>query len=224
MLGKGIRNLAGMENASTSPQISVAIVEDDQEIRQTLKLIIDGTPGYACSEVFADAETAITSLPSSPPDVILMDVELPGKSGIEAVEALKPQLETSDILMLTVRDDAETVFQAICAGATGYLLKNTPPTRLLQAIDEVRQGGSPMSASVARMVLQSFHKPKQELLSERELQILTLLVDGKNYKVIAEALFVSPHTVRTHIKNIYAKLHVNSRAEAVRKAIEDKMV
>ena len=213
-----------MESTLTHSDIQVAIVEDDQEIRQTLKLIIDGTAGYACKQVFADAETAIASLPGSPPDVILMDVELPGKSGIEAVGLLKPQLTETDILMLTVREDAETVFEAICAGATGYLLKNTPPTRLLQAIDEVRQGGSPMSANIARMVLKSFHKPKQEVLSDRELEILKLLVDGKNYKVIAEELFVSPHTVRTHIKNIYARLHVNSRAEAVRKAIEDKMI
>lgn len=204
--------------------IYVAIVEDDKEIRESLSLIIDSTPGYVCKLIFANAEDAVAQLRQEDPDVVLMDVELPGMSGIQAVAKLKPILTETDFIMLTVRDDDSTVFDAICAGATGYLLKNTPPNRLLQAIDEVKVGGSPMSRSIARKVLASFQKPEPNPLSERETEILRKLCEGQNYRVIAEELFVSGHTVRTHIKNIYKKLHVSSRAEAVRKAIEDKIV
>jgi DNA-binding NarL/FixJ family response regulator len=204
--------------------IYVAIVEDDNEIRESLSLIIDSTPGYSCKLVFPNAEDAVTQLSKEDPDVVLMDVELPGISGIQAVAKLKPILTETDFIMLTVRDDDSTVFDAICAGATGYMLKNTPPNRLLQAIDEVKVGGSPMSRSIARKVLASFQKPEPNPLSERETEILRNLCEGHNYRVIADKLFVSGHTVRTHIKNIYKKLHVSSRAEAVRKAIEDKIV
>lgn len=204
--------------------IYVAIVEDDHEIRESLALIIDSTPGYTCKLVFANAEDAVAQLSKEDPDVVLMDVELPGISGIQAVAKLKPILTETDFIMLTVRDDDATVFDAICAGATGYLLKNTPPNRLLQAIDEVKMGGSPMSRSIARKVLASFTKPEPNPLSERETEILRHLCEGHNYRVIADKLFVSGHTVRTHIKNIYKKLHVSSRAEAVRKAIQDKIV
>lgn len=204
--------------------IYVAIVEDDNEIRESLSLIIDSTPGYTCKLIYSNAEDAVAQLSQEDPDVVLMDVELPGISGIQAVSKLKPILTETDFIMLTIRDDDSTVFDAICAGATGYLLKNTPPNRLLQAIDEVKVGGSPMSRSIARKVLASFQRPEPNPLTERETEILRNLCEGHNYRVIADKLFVSGHTVRTHIKNIYKKLHVSSRAEAVRKAIQNKIV
>jgi DNA-binding NarL/FixJ family response regulator len=201
--------------------IHVAIVEDDDEIRQTLALIIDGTPGFWCKHTFADGLSALKPLREIYVNVVLMDIEMPGMSGIECVRRLKPDLPGVDFLMLTIRHDDEAVFQSICAGASGYLLKDTPPAELLERIEEVREGGAPMSASIARRVIQSFHRLKKSPLSERETEILRLLAQGMNYRSAAEQLFLSPHTVKTHIKNIYEKMEVNSRAEAVRKGMTD---
>ena len=153
-----------------------------------------------------------------------MDVELPGLNGIAGVKKLKPQMPETDFIMLTIKQDDETVFNSICAGATGYLIKDTPPSELLQSIKEVRNGGAPMSANIARQVILSFHSNKPSPLSDRETEILKLLSQGMNYRSVADKIFLSPHTVKTHIKNIYQKLHVNSRAEAVRKAIEDNLI
>ena len=204
--------------------IHVAIVEDDHDIRQTLALIIEGTPGYSCAKAYEDCESAIDELLSYRPDVVLMDINLPGMSGIEGVKKLKEGLPDLDILMLTIQVDDQSVFNSLRAGAAGYLMKDTPPASLLNAIKEVTEGGAPMSANIARKVLQSFRTAPKSPLSDRETEILRQLCDGQNYKVIAENLFVSGHTVRTHIKNIYKKLHVNSRAEAVKKALKDKLV
>jgi DNA-binding NarL/FixJ family response regulator len=204
--------------------IHVAIVEDDPEIRQTLALIIDGTAGFWCKLAFENGKEALKPLQENYVDVVLMDIEMPEMNGIECVRRLKPLKPEVDFLMLSIRQDDETVFQSICAGASGYLLKDTPPAELLVAIQEVKAGGAPMSAGIARKVIQSFHKLKASPLSERETEILRLLSQGMNYKSVAKALFLSPHTVKTHIKNIYGKLHVNSRAEAVRKGIEDKLI
>lgn len=204
--------------------IHVAIVEDDHDIRQSLALIIDGTPGFVCQHAYQDCESALSGILDHRPDVVLMDINLPGMSGIEGVKQLKAKLEDTDFIMLTIQVDDHSVFESICSGATGYLLKNTPPAAILRAITEVREGGSPMSTNIARKVLTSFRRPVESPLSERETEILRQLCDGHNYKVIAESLFVSGHTVRTHIKNIYQKLHVNSRAEAVRRALKDKLV
>ncbi|MDX2250261.1 MAG: response regulator transcription factor [Bacteroidia bacterium] len=204
--------------------IHVAIVEDDKDICQTLALIIDGTTGYSCQKTFHDCETALPVLISFRPDVALMDINLPGMSGIEGVKKLKAALPDLDILMLTVQADDNSVFESLRAGASGYLIKSTPPAELLAAITEVHEGGAPMSTQIARKVLQSFHTSSQTPLSERETEILRQLCDGQNYKVIAENLFVSGHTIRTHIKNIYKKLHVNSRGQAVKKAMKDKLI
>ncbi|MEL6675247.1 MAG: response regulator transcription factor [Bacteroidota bacterium] len=204
--------------------IHVAIVEDDQDIRQTLSLIIDGTPGFSCQHAYESCEEAIPNLLDFKPDVVLMDINLPGMSGIEGVKKLRAGLQTVDIIMLTIQIDDHSVFESICAGATGYLIKNTPPAQILAAIEEVQQGGSPMSMNIARKVLNSFRRAPSSPLSSRETEILRLLCEGQNYKLIAEQLFVSGHTVRTHIKNIYQKLHVSSRAEAVRKAMKDKLI
>ncbi|MEZ4775178.1 MAG: response regulator transcription factor [Bacteroidia bacterium] len=204
--------------------IHVAIIEDDKDICQTLALIIDGTPGYSCLKTFHDCESAIPDLTAFRPDVVLMDINLPGMSGIEGTKKLKTILPDLDILMLTVQADDNSVFESLRAGATGYLIKSTPPVELLQAISEVKEGGAPMSSQIARKVLQSFRTTSENPLTARETEILQQLCDGQNYKVIAENLFVSGHTIRTHVKNIYKKLHVNSRGEAVKKAIKDKLI
>ena len=154
-----------------------------------------------------------------------MDIELPGITGIEAVKNLSPKLANVDFIMLTIRDDEEAVLSSLMAGASGYLLKDTPPSELLRGIKEVFSGGSPMSTRIARRVVASFKREKKpEIISEREPEILRLLCEGKNYKSIATALFLSAHTVKTHIKNIYRKLQVHSRGEAVSKAIKDGLV
>ena len=208
----------------TTENITVAIVEDDDEIRQTLALIIDGTPGFICKHSFANGRLALEALSELSVQVVLMDIEMPELNGIDCVKQLKPQQPQVDFIMLSIRQDDDAIFQSMCAGASGYLLKDTPPADLLKAIKEVRAGGAPMSANIARKVIQSFHQLKQSPLSKRETEILQLLANGMNYRSIANELFLSPHTVKTHIKNIYQKLHVNSRAEAIRKAIEDKLL
>lgn len=204
--------------------IHVAIVEDDHDIRRTLALIIDGTPGFSCQFDYTDCESAIPEILKYKPDVVLMDINLPGMTGIEGVKKLKEKMPDLDIIMLTIQVDDHSIFESICAGATGYMIKSTPPANLLQAIQEVHAGGAPMSANIARKVLGSFRRSSQSPLSERETEILRHVCEGQNYKGIADKLFVSGHTVRSHIKNIYRKLHVNSRAEAVKKAIRDKLI
>ncbi|MEO0897453.1 MAG: response regulator transcription factor [Bacteroidota bacterium] len=204
--------------------IHVAIVEDDLDIQRTLALIIDGTPGFSCMYTYNDAESAIPGILDYKPDVVLMDVNLPGMSGIECVKKLKVERPEMDILMLTIRTDDDTIFDSLCAGATGYLLKHTPPVQLLKSVKEVFEGGAPMSMEIARKVLTSFRPSIYTPLSERETDILRKICEGHNYKTIAEELFISGHTVRTHLKNIYKKLHVNSRAEAVKKAYKNKLI
>lgn len=204
--------------------INVSIVEDDDEIRKLLTLIIDGSPGFSCKQTFTDCESAIKGIKAKPPDVMLMDIMLPKMNGIQGVKILKEQFPMTDFIMLTVQEDDDSLFNSLCAGATGYLLKDTPPIELLQSIKEVRQGGSPMTASIARRIIASFRKSSDSPLTKRETEILEKLCDGQNYKIIAESLFVSGNTVRAHIKSIYKKLQVNSRAEAVKKALSDKLI
>ncbi len=205
--------------------IHVAIVEDDDEIRQTLALIINGTPGYHCKHTFIDCESANKELPNLYVNVVLMDIELPGISGIDGIKQLKPQMPNTDFIMLTIKQDDNSIFDSLCAGASGYLMKDTPPSELLRSITEVYKGGSPMSTNIARKVIQSFQiSTPPSPLSGRETEILQLLCKGMNYRSIAEQLYLSAHTVKSHIKNIYKKLHVNSRAEAVSKAIKDKLI
>lgn len=206
-----------------SDTIHIAIVEDDNEIRQTLQLILDGSSGFACKYSFPDAESAITSIPTLPVDVVLMDIDLPGKSGIEATRDLKKKSGAIDFIMLTVQSDDDSIFESLCAGASGYLLKDTNPADLLVHIKEVHDGGSPMSSQIARRIINSF-RIIENPLSERETEVLKLLSQGYNYKDVAEEIYLSPHTVKTHIKNIYSKLHVNNRAEAIYKAIKQKLI
>lgn len=211
--------------AMQAPVIHVALVEDDTEIRQLLQWIIGGSPGFACDHAFPDAESALAMLPSLQPDVILMDIGLPGISGIACVQALRDQGRDFNIIMLSVRDEDEAIFASLCAGASGYLVKETPPAQLLEALQECHQGGAPMSAAIARRVVASFRKPAlASPLSDREMEVLSMLCAGANYKMIAEKIFVSSNTVKAHIKNIYKKLQVHTRAAAVTKAHQDGLV
>lgn len=205
--------------------IKVAIVEDSEEIREGLSVLINGSSGFLCVATYPTAEVALKYLPAQKPDVVLMDIQLPKMSGIECVEKLKERDSDLQIMMLTVYEDDDRVFKSLAAGATGYILKKTPPTELLEAIREVHDGGSPMSGEIARKVVQAFQEmgkssKETENLSDREMEILSHLAKGYQDKEIAEKLFVSPETVRTHLRNIYKKLHVRSRTEAVLKYLQ----
>lgn len=211
--------------------INVAIVEDNLNIREGLAALINGTTGYACLGAFGNCEDFLENLQELPVDVALMDIGLPGINGIEGVKKALEIHENLNILMLTVYKESKVVFEALCAGACGYLVKNTPPTRLLEAIKEVHEGGSPMSSMIARQVITVFQQNNPEYsdgeeydLSEREKEVLNKLSEGDNYQQIAESLFISVDTVRHHIRNIYKKLHVHSQSEAVAKAIRKGLI
>jgi DNA-binding NarL/FixJ family response regulator len=204
--------------------ITVSIVEDDKEIREGLTLLIDGTQGFSCISTFGDCETAIPEIVADPPDVVLMDLGLPGMSGIEGIRRIKEHLPDLDVVVLTVHGETRLVFDALCAGACGYLLKSTPPAKILEAIEQTYHGGAPMSDQIARMVVSSFRTQTQSTFTQREMEVLAQLCQGKSYKMIAGALFISEDTVRHHLKNIYRKLQVGSKAEAVAKAIKEKLV
>jgi DNA-binding NarL/FixJ family response regulator len=200
--------------------ITVSIVEDDQRVRESLDVLINGADNVRCVSTYATGESATDDIPRKKPDVVLMDINLPGMTGIECVRKLKAHLPKLQILMLTMYEDDEKVFQSLVAGASGYLVKRTSPAELLKAIEEVHSGSSPMSGKIARTVVQYFQslqgeKPQQEYLSKREQEILNLLAQGYRYKEIADALSIGYETVRSHLKNIYDKLHVHSRTEAV---------
>jgi DNA-binding NarL/FixJ family response regulator len=201
--------------------ISVSIVEDDAQVRASLGKLIDGAPGYRCVSQHSSAENALAEIPRLRPDVTLMDINLPGISGVECVRRLKPQLPGTQIIILTVYQNTEHIFNALAAGATGYMLKQTPPNELLAAIRDVNAGGSPMSSHIARKIVQSFQQPtaatEAQPLSPREAQVLDLLAKGYLYKEIADKTNLSYATVHTHIRHIYEKLHVRSRTEAVAK-------
>jgi DNA-binding NarL/FixJ family response regulator len=193
--------------------ISVSIVEDNAQVRASLAKLIDGTPGFGCVSRHGDAESALLEIPKVRPEVMLMDINLPGLNGVECVRRLKPQLPATQFIMLTVYQNTEHIFNALAAGATGYMLKQTRPAELIAAIKEVHAGGSPMSSHIARKIVQSF----QQALTPREAEVLDLLAKGFLYKEIADSLLLSYATVHTHIRHIYEKLQVRSRTEAVAK-------
>ena len=204
--------------------ISVAIIEDDNDIRESLAILINGTAGFSLEQKFNSVESALPEILKKPPDVLLMDIELPGMTGIEGVRRLKQNLQKINIIMLTVHEDDDSVFQSLCAGASGYMPKNTPPSKLLEAIKDVHNGGAPMGSTIARMVVKSFQTINASPLSDREHEVLTRLCKGDSYKEIAVKLFVTEETVRSHIKNIYRKLEVHSKAEAVAKALKTNII
>lgn len=206
--------------------IAVAIVEDIKDIREGLEIVLNTSEDCFCLGAYPTAELAIPAILETEPDVVLMDVALPGMSGIECVQAIKGQKPDIDVLMLTVHCDDAYVFQSLQAGACGYLTKNTSPARLLDAIHEAHGGGAPMSSNIARMVVDSFNhfrKPTVDL-TRREKEVLEQLCEGKSYKMIADALCISEDTVRHHLKNVYKKLEVNSKSEAVIKALKDRLI
>jgi DNA-binding NarL/FixJ family response regulator len=203
-------------------KIRVAIIEDEKQIRESLAILINGSEGFSCDHTFENAEDAIAQVPGLPLDVVLTDIHLPAKDGIQCITELKPHCPDVQFLMCTSFEDTDSVFRALKAGATGYLTKTTQPSKLLDAIVEVFKGGSPMSSHIARKVVASFQpyageNAELQKLSEREKEILQLLSQGLRYKEIADKLFLSTETVRTHIRNIYEKLQVNSRTEALNK-------
>jgi DNA-binding NarL/FixJ family response regulator len=207
--------------------IRVAIVEDTASVRDGLAAILNASPGFQCVCTCASAEAAFREIPNNPVDVVLMDINLPGRSGIDCVQQLKEQLPGLQIVMLTIEADSQRVFESLAAGATGYLVKNVAPAGILAAIEEVHRGGSPMSSQIARMLVQTFHRQgvvvrKEENLTSREEEILGLIARGYRSKEVAQALAITVATVETHLRNIYGKFHVRSRAGAVARFLQNR--
>lgn len=209
--------------------IKVMLYEDNPQLREGLTMLIDGSEGFNVLASYKNCDNVTDEVAAWNPDVILMDIDMPGTNGIEGLKKIRAVNSSVKILMLTVFDDNKNVFDAIRNGANGYVLKKTPPAKLLEYIQEAASGGAPMTASIATQVLKMFSQitPSQNEdynLSDREKQVLQLLVDGYSYKMIASEMFISIDTVRSHIKKIYEKLHVNSKSEAVAKAFKDKLL
>ncbi|MEP7170712.1 MAG: response regulator transcription factor [Bacteroidota bacterium] len=205
--------------------ISVVLVEDNNDLREGLRIILnEHKDEFNCLATYADAESAAKKIPELKPEVVLMDINLPGMSGIDCLKQLRIVLPEIDVIMLTVFADDKTVFDSLCAGACGYITKNASPEEILDAIREVKKGGAPMSARIARMVVGSFKNFEATSLTDREREVLEQLCKGKSYKMVADALFISHDTVRHHIKNIYKKLQVHSVSEAILVAMKKKIV
>jgi DNA-binding NarL/FixJ family response regulator len=217
------------EFAVKSEKIKVAIIEDRREIRDGLAMLIGGTEGFVCAARFGSMEEALPRIKPETADIVLCDIGLPGMSGIEGIKLLKEKFPDLLLIMLTVYDDDEKIFNALCAGASGYLLKKTPPAKLLESLREASAGGSPMSPEVARRVIRLFRdiRPPEKAdynLTPHETRLLKMLVEGHNYTTAAEELKISYSTVSFHMRNIYDKLQVHSKSEAVGKALRDKIV
>lgn len=209
--------------------IKVAVFDDNKPRRELLELLLNSTSGMQCSGAYEDCRNVIRNISQNTPDVVLMDIDMPHVNGIEGLQLIRKQFPKIKILMQTVFEDDDKIFAAICAGADGYILKKTPPARLIDAINEVVGGGAPMTPTIARQVLQLVGNRNKKStvdfnLTDREQEILSMLVQGLSYKMIAEKCSVSYSTVNTHISHIYEKLHVKSGTEAVAKAIEQRIV
>jgi DNA-binding NarL/FixJ family response regulator len=206
--------------------ISIAIIEDDEDIREILENLVRTTEGFECAGTFPNAETGLEFLTVHHADIVLMDINLPGMNGIECVRQLKLIHPEMQFIMCTVFQDDDSVFNALKAGATGYLLKTDDPGSIIEAIHELHAGGSPMTPQIARRVMESFKKPAinelLHLLTKRETEMLNFLAKGFRYKEIADKLFISTETVRKHINNIYQKLHVQSRTDAINKVFGER--
>jgi DNA-binding NarL/FixJ family response regulator len=209
--------------------LQVAIIEDRREIRAGLAALIGGTEGFRCADVFASMEDALPALAERVPDVVLVDIGLPGMSGIEGLRILRARHPALPLVTLTVYDDDERIFEALCAGASGYLLKKTAPSRLIESLREAAEGGAPMSPEVARRVIALFRDRRPPAradydLTPHERRILGMLVEGHNYKTAAVALGVSVNTISFHVRHVYEKLQVHSRSDAVAKALRERIV
>lgn len=209
--------------------IAVAIVEDLRDLREGLAVLVNGTPGFRCSGAYGTIEEALEAIDAALPDVVVTDLGLPGMSGTEGIKIVRERHPDLPVIALTVHDEDEEVFRALCAGACGYLLKTTPPARLLESVREVVEGGAPMSPQVARRVVKLFRefRPPERAecrLTPQEKELLRLLVEGHHYKTAAEAMGISKNTVSFHMRNVYAKLEVHSKSEAVARALRDRLV
>jgi|SRR6185312_4662515 len=204
--------------------IRIVVIEDDQIIREGYSLLIGQTEGYQVVNSYVSFDEAAKTIADDSADVILLDIELPGTNGIQAIPKLKRLLPHAYILILTVYESEKTIFEALANGASGYLTKNTQASKIVESIREVKEGGGPMSVNIARMVIKSFQRNQESPLSKRETQILEQIADGKSRSQIARDLFIDLETVRSHIKNIYLKLDVNSKADAIKTAKENKLI
>ncbi len=202
----------------------VLIVEDDQEIRNSFSLIVNSSQKFMVVNAYAKCEDAIDNLSRDKAEIILMDIELPGINGIQGTKIIKEKAPHTDIIMVSVYEDSELVFEALKAGASGYITKSANYLELLTALEEIVKGGAPMSSKIARMVIDNFHVNPNSPLTKRETEILQLIAEGKTYTQISEELFISKETAKTHIKNIYSKLQVNSKSEAIAKATQDRLI
>jgi DNA-binding NarL/FixJ family response regulator len=216
-------------NQAADKSIRVAIIEDDRVLREGLGMLINGTLGFACTGAYRSVEDALRSMSPPAPEVLLLDIQLPGMLGSEGVRVLQEKYPQLEIIMLTVLAEQDKVFESICNGACGYLLKETPPAKLLDAIREAHQGGAPMSPEIARKVVKLFQQtgpPEKfaEQLTPQELRLLKLLVQGYSYQRAADQLNISLNTVRDHVREIYRKLHVHSKSEAVSKALRNRLI
>ena len=209
--------------------VKVALIEDQREVREGLAVLINGSPGLRCIATFRSMEDALAAIATDPPDVVLTDIGLPGMTGIDGIRILKERHPELPVVALTVYDDDSDVFEALCAGACGYLLKNTPPARLLESLREVAAGGAPMSPEIARRVVNLFRqfRPPERAsynLTQQEAELLRLMVEGHSYKTAAAVLGITMSTVSFHLQNIYGKLQVHSKSEAVAKALRSRLV
>jgi DNA-binding NarL/FixJ family response regulator len=215
-------------SSPASAVVKVAIVEDQRKFREATTAIIDGTEGFSCTGSFRSMEEALDKIKNNLPDVVLVDIGLPGMCGIEGIQLLKERHPQLILLVYSVYDDDERIFDALCAGASGYLLKKTPPTRLLESLAEAAAGGAPLTPEVASRVVRLFrdYRPpdRNYELTPHELRLLKLLMDGHNYKTAAQELHVTTHTISFHLQRIYDKLHVHSKTEAVAKALQHRLL
>ncbi|MDQ6478913.1 response regulator transcription factor [Dyadobacter sp. LHD-138] len=202
----------------------ITIIEDNASIREGFSAVLDTIEKYKVMNLYSNCEDALTNLDQDQPDVVLMDIELPGMDGIAGTIRIKKQLPNCIVLIITVLEDSEKVFRSLCAGAGGYIVKNSNLSEIVQNIDEALAGGAPMSLSIARMVVQSFRQQQDSPLTDREIQVLQSIAEGKSYSKIALDLYVSKETIRSHIKNIYRKLEVSSKADAIKIANSNKWV
>ena len=222
----------GSDATRPTRPLNVMLVEDQRDVREGLSVLINGTPGFRCTRSYRTMDEALqsmTTIADDLPDVVLTDIGLPGMSGIEGIGVLRRQFADLPVLALTIYDSDDKVFDALCAGASGYLLKNTPPARLLESLQEVAGGGAPMSPEVARRVVRLFRefRPAKEAtyhLTPQENELLKLLADGHHKKTAAQEMGISVNTVSFHLKHIYEKLQVNSKTEAVAKALRERLV